>query len=140
MAFADPQKGKEYRRRHYLANKQKLTEQSKKRYAEIQADPVRRAKLYRQRRAAHFRVKYGITLEQFDELLASQGGCCAICETTSPVAPGWVLDHDHSTGALRGVLCSPCNKGLGCFEDQGHRLHAAERYLQRHRRLRVVGS
>ena len=73
--------------------------------------------------AAHSRrralkAKYGITIEQYDAILASQGGLCAICGTDK--AHGFNdtfhVDHDHLTGRIRGLLCFACNRRLGVFE------------------------
>lgn len=77
---------------------------------------------------------YGITPEQFDALLASQGGVCAICGKLPPAikgAPGqWNVDHCHKTGAVRGILCSPCNIGIGQLGDDPDRLRVAIAYLE----------
>lgn len=78
---------------------------------------------------------YGLTVEQFDELLASQGGACAICGKPADLTPGvrtdqWNIDHCHETGAVRGILCSPCNIGIGQLGDDPARLRAALRYLE----------
>ena len=69
-------------------------------------------------RKSHLKRKYGLTLEAFDELLASQGGGCAICG--KPDADN--VDHDHATGRVRGILCWNCNIAIGQFEDDDDRL------------------
>ena len=94
---------------------------------------------------AHFRKsqlkQYGLTPEDYDRMLAEQGGGCAICDTTEPGHGKAVfcVDHDHATLRVRGLLCQDCNQGLGRFGDDSARLLAAERYLQRARRLRAAG-
>lgn len=86
--------------------------------------------------------KYGLTIEQYEAMVAAQDGRCAICDTTTPAKHGqWCIDHDHGTHDVRGLLCVKCNAGLGSFDDNPAFLLSAERYLQRHvsrRRLRVV--
>jgi hypothetical protein len=87
--------------------------------------------------ARKLRVKYGITLEQKVAILTSQGGVCAICGVTQATkrqgrGDGWRMDHNHATGALRGVLCHNCNIGLGHFMDDATRLQSAIAYLGRH--------
>jgi hypothetical protein len=76
---------------------------------------------------------YGITREQFDALLAAQDGKCAICGTSD--WPGRSnrphVDHCHTTGAVRGILCHFCNIGLGNFRDRLDLLQAAAAYLAR---------
>ena len=81
--------------------------------------------------------KYGITHSEFDRMLVGQGGRCAICLTDSPHTDakhpdGWCVDHDHESGNVRGILCLPCNTGLGSFGDDTDRLSAAAAYLRRH--------
>jgi hypothetical protein len=62
-----------------------------------------------------------------DALDAAAQGLCAICQTF--VGEGLVVDHDHQRGHVRGLLCSPCNLGLGAFADDPARLLTAIRYL-----------
>jgi hypothetical protein len=72
---------------------------------------------------------YGITLEQRDVMLLSQGSACAICATNDPGKKGWVVDHCHKTEKVRGVLCHPCNLMLGMAKDNSATLAAAINYL-----------
>lgn len=88
------------------------------------------------------RKKYNLTLEQFEEMLAAQNRSCAICELPfdQPHAetgklPRICIDHDHTNlgdDRARGLLCDPCNKALGLFEDNLDRLRAAIVYLEKH--------
>ena len=80
---------------------------------------------------------YGITIEQYRETLAKQGGVCAICkqpETTE--IRGKVIampvDHCHTSGKARGLLCTQCNRALGLFKDNQSVLEAAINYLKEH--------
>lgn len=77
------------------------------------------------------RVKYGVTAEQFNELMKAQDSCCAICrkpfEDKSPV-----VDHNHETKEVRGLLCTACNNGLGLFRDSKRLLAQASEYLEKH--------
>jgi hypothetical protein len=82
-------------------------------------------------RRARLKGKYGLTVEQFDAMLADQGGTCAICGTDQPGTKGWCVDHCHHTGRVRGVLCTPCNTGIGQMKDDPARLRAAAAYLER---------
>lgn len=79
---------------------------------------------------------HGVQTAQYNEMLAAQGGCCAICRTTKPGGQGdkygrFHVDHDHATGVVRGLLCQRCNVGLGFFLDDSSRLRAAIGYLER---------
>ena len=79
-------------------------------------------------RRAYLKREYGITPAQFDAMLVSQGGACAICRETDP-GKTWCVDHDHLSGAVRGILCWHCNVGLGHFRDDALALLAAVEYL-----------
>ncbi len=86
-----------------------------------------------QQRRANLRKCYGISPEEYDALLASQGGGCAICGSTEP-AKGkryMPVDHCHGTGAVRGILCGNCNMAIGLLADDPERLILAAAYLQR---------
>lgn len=82
-------------------------------------------------RELHLAKLYGITLADYDAMLAAQGGQCAICSATEPGgnAAHWHVDHDHATGHVRGLLCARCNLGLGYFQDDPARLVSALDYL-----------
>jgi len=64
-----------------------------------------------------YRTKYNITLEEYDELLNKQGGHCWICPATTNGNRRFVVDHNHDTGEVRGLLCTNCNRALGYFQD-----------------------
>ena len=77
---------------------------------------------------------YGITGEQFNEMLEGQNGVCAICErpeTTTRMGKlrPLCIDHNHKTGKIRGLLCSNCNQALGKFKDNPETLMRAAKYL-----------
>lgn len=86
-------------------------------------------------RRARLLRRYGITPEDYDRLLASQGGRCAICRSDDPrhgrKDPYFHIDHDHETKEVRGLLCSPCNTGLGGLGDSAHLLRIALEYLEK---------
>ncbi|MEV5208482.1 endonuclease VII domain-containing protein [Micromonospora sp. NPDC053740] len=83
-------------------------------------------RLYGGNREYHLRRRYGVGEKEFQELLAAQGGVCAICGGAHPQH----LDHDHRTGWVRGILCFNCNGGLGQFRDSPMRLARAITYLR----------
>lgn len=79
-------------------------------------------------RANQLMSRYGITFDQFYAMIVAQEYCCAICRTPfSDTKP--VVDHDHATGKVRGVLCDACNNGLGRFKDNPQSLRRAISYL-----------
>ena len=71
-----------------------------------------------ERRRDKARERYGLTPTQWDALFASQGNICGACGTDDPRSKrGWHTDHDHNTGAVRGILCHRCNVTLGNLGD-----------------------
>jgi hypothetical protein len=86
-------------------------------------------KAKRMRRKYMLRRLYGITPEDYQAMLDSQGGLCAICKV-APSAKLLSVDHDHTTGAVRGLLCASCNRGLGYLNEEPGRLRAAAEYLE----------
>jgi hypothetical protein len=75
-----------------------------------------------------------ISLERRAELFAEQEGLCGICKKTLDTAGSRTIavDHDHDTGKVRGLLCSRCNVGLGCFDDDPDTLRLARAYVLTH--------
>lgn len=88
-------------------------------------NPGRTAKHARKR---DLRAKYGITPEQFLAMVEKQEGRCAICTRTRLLH----VDHRHSDGKVRELLCFKCNAGIGQLEDNPELLRAAALYLERH--------
>lgn len=84
------------------------------------------------KRASQLKLRYGITPEQYDELLAAQDGVCAICDSPEPGrrrSDFMPVDHDHVTGEVRGILCHDCNTLLGAARDNPTTLRRAILYL-----------
>jgi hypothetical protein len=71
---------------------------------------------------------YGISLKEYNDLFAFQNGKCAICPSTGD-SKRLCVDHDHSTGKVRGLLCNNCNRGLGLLGDSPSVLQSALLYL-----------
>lgn len=76
-----------------------------------------------------WRKQYGIGLEDYEALLAKQGGGCAICHNGPNGRGLFHVDHCHDTGLVRGLLCAKCNLLLGHADDDTARLRAAIAYL-----------
>ena len=82
-------------------------------------------------RDRHLRKTYGVTTELYEELKAAQNGVCAICGSEGWLNRELAVDHDHTTGEVRGLLCGGCNVALGLFKDSPAALIAAIAYLAR---------
>jgi hypothetical protein len=74
-------------------------------------------------------TKYGISIADFKVLMKMQNGLCAICQRLMSRP---TVDHDHKTGAVRGLLCHGCNIKLAAIEDAGY-MERAIQYLKRER-------
>src|SRR5579859_2601716 len=70
----------------------------------------------------NLRLKYGLSLEQYDAMSVAQLGVCAICGEIDPHGKRLSVDHNHETGQVRALLCNQCNVGLGIFKDSSRRL------------------
>jgi len=136
----------EFRRRHVercrayrAANKDEINARERQR---------RRGPEYRQRVKQRFKnprqykllCAYGITIAQYDAMLARQGGVCAICRKHR--GKTLCVDHCHVTGKVRGLLCRKCNAAIGFFEDDPRIARAGAAYLEaarrRHGKIRPV--
>jgi hypothetical protein len=76
---------------------------------------------------------YGLTKDQYLSLHESQEGKCAICKTEPTTQRGLHVDHEHSTGSVRGLLCHNCNVGIGNFLEKVELLEEAIAYLKKTR-------
>lgn len=103
-------------------------------------------------RRHNLKKKYNLTSDEFTALAVSQGNACALCHRSheetvmSDKRRTWrqsnlVVDHDHMTGAVRGLLCRSCNSGLGMLQDDTDLLARASEYVRaRSRPSEVVGG
>lgn len=154
-AKKNKQKLKVYKAEWFQENKERTRAQCRenvKRYAQRHpekvkalkakwdADNVDHIKKYRRKYYLSERVNtknwrlmklYGITLEQYEEMLTKQKRCCAICGVHQPESiQSLHVDHNHTTKKVRGLLCHKCNRGLGLFKDSPKVLLNAAKYLQ----------
>lgn len=99
----------------------KQTDYDKRRYQAVKVET----------RERHLVRKYGVTLADYDAMLAAQGGKCAVCLTTPETQRYGVfhVDHCHTSGAVRGLLCRGCNNILGVVNDDPAALARAIAYL-----------
>jgi hypothetical protein len=124
QAYAeDIEAGRAKKRSEYAANRETIREQAK---AWRKSHP--------ENNRAHNLARHGLTIDDYDRILAYQNGRCAICLCSTPGGRWNVfyVDHDHSNGKVRGLLCSICNTMIGQAKDSTTRLRSAVRYLERH--------
>lgn len=85
-------------------------------------------------RKSYLKREYKLTQSEYEEMLYQQSGGCAVCGKTAPGGRGsFHIDHNHESGVIRGLLCAPCNMGIGQLGDSADRLRLAIAYLERPR-------
>lgn len=109
-------------KKYYSSNKEQIAKTSKE-WAQKNKDKIRNANLQK---------KFGISLEEKNQLFNTQKKCCAICKAVkNNKNRDWDVDHCHETGVVRGILCSNCNRALGLFQDNPEILLNAYSYLNK---------
>ena len=85
----------------------------------------------------YLRKSYGIGKDDYDKMYIDQKGVCLLCNEegfsmhkNSKDSVKLVVDHDHNTGRVRGLLCHNCNRGLGLFKDDVVRITKVLEYLK----------
>lgn len=94
-------------------------------------DPEFKERQRRLSKESKLRTLYGLTSQAYKELQRGQNNECAVCFVYYPDGSGLAVDHCHSTGTVRGLLCDSCNKGLGMFRENLDALKGAMNYLSR---------
>lgn len=115
----NPDKIKDYQRK----NQAKLSIKNKE---WKRANPEKAALIYRRQ---NLKQKYGMTIEDFERMSQDQGGRCAICTKEGKL----VVDHNHDTGQVRGLLCNDCNRNLIAQRNDPEIFYKAAEYLIRSR-------
>lgn len=83
-----------------------------------------------EQRSAWLARRYGMTPEAYDEIVAAQANRCAICGDEPSEGKALHIDHDHKSGAVRGLLCGHCNRAIGLFRDNADVIEMAAAYLR----------
>src|SRR3990167_10997858 len=126
MPHKDPDRRREYHREFYRKQRRANPEPSRascRKY--YHSDPQKSAD---RRQRTKLKMLYGITVAQYEDMLRQQGGCCKICGKC-PTKMRLSVDHCHTTGKIRALLCSGCNVGLGGFKDNPDLLRKGLEYL-----------
>lgn len=122
----NPERWAEIKRRTYLKNKGRYCFNAKRNYRN---DAERQIALSRIRTLKN---EFGITKEQYDQLVNLHDGKCGICNNPFTSTRDRHLDHSHATNKVRGLLCGNCNRALGAVEKADNWLMKAMEYLQKH--------
>lgn len=87
-------------------------------------------------KSIYLRLKYNLTIEQYESMLIAQNYKCAGCGSESVEHDRYkslCIDHDHATGQIRGLLCHPCNTAIGASKENINRLEGCAEYLKTHK-------
>ena len=126
MTPEQQERQRQYQREYYRNNKEKSVEYSRK----YRADPENRVREWERM----IEKKFGMDRHDYQNMLDEQNGTCAICdgtETHSQRTEGRLsIDHCHTTGKVRGILCNQCNSLLGWARDDINTLQRAIEYLE----------
>lgn len=141
---ANRERRAEVRRAYRAKNRERIRElnrQSAARHPETQARNKQRKRPKRPKTPAsiqtyrrHWLRRYGLTIQAYEALVASQGGACASCGKVPPPTHrgcGLRIDHCHTTNRVRGLLCNECNVAAGMLYDNAERADALARYLRK---------
>lgn len=136
----DAELAREAKKRYYLKNRELVIERSaawREANPESYSGHMRSLKTHdpelakKRARGYTLKRKYGITLEQYDELLARQNHCCAICgRHESEFKTNLAVDHSHRSGRIRGALCTACNYRLVAKHEDAELLRKIADYVE----------
>ena len=105
------QKSVEYQKQYREKNLEKVKEDSRNR---------------------HLKRMFGITLDEYNTMLTQQNNGCAICQQACATGMNLAVDHDHTTGKVRALLCKNCNTAIGLLGEDTNRMAKAIEYIQSH--------
>ena len=121
MTPEQKQKRAASQKRYWDKNRDKLAEKKRRHYHKY------RDKYLEIERNRAYQKLYGITTVEYDVMLLKHSGVCAICKTTESTKGGkrqyFAVDHCHTTGKVRGLLCLACNHLLGRYEKHRNAIH-----------------
>ena len=145
------EKAVEYLGRAWLASQEIPTITDENLFARFEIphwEAKSRDKKFSKTKNTNLTQSYGISLSQYEWLLAKGNGVCWIClrpetlkrQKKAPYSESLYVDHDHTTGMIRGLLCNNCNSGVGYFDDSPEILKAAIVYLEKWDWLNFAGE
>lgn len=127
-------RNKEKRKEWYRKNRETQLEKGRERYIRNKEQKLQYSKQYRKQnkdRARDNQLKrlYGITLQEYNQLLLQQNNCCGLCGIEPIKVP--VVDHDHTSLKVRGIICQGCNIIVGFFEARPEAFARITNYLNK---------
>jgi len=128
--FEDFYDGLKAKKQRYATNKKYLHSRCKEcDHARVRIyHKNNRTKVTKRQLISHRRRRYGLTEEQYNNMILSQNNLCAICNKPSK-NKALNIDHNHTTGKVRGLLCHNCNLAIGLFKEDISVFTSAIKYL-----------
>lgn len=127
----------EHRRGVKAAEKLKARKKEQSRLEQLRLSRQQRAARPLEAKHKDLMKDFGITLDDYNRMLEEQGGVCAICKQPETIFDRRIgrlrnlaVDHDHTTGQVRKLLCTRCNQGIGNLQESADRLQSAIDYLR----------
>jgi hypothetical protein len=121
----DPEHVKEWHREYNQMPERKAAHTNRQRHYYYKDPQGRRARAMREK---------GLSVDEYDAMLARQNGVCAICGTVCKSGRALAVDHDHITGEVRGLLCMNCNRAIGWLNDDPDLIMRAAEYVLSNRK------
>ena len=121
-----------YRKKYYASHQEKEKAQMKE-YAKNNPSKISEPSARAKQRDKRLQKTFGISSSEYDSILVAQNGLCAICNQPNQTQYPLAVDHDHTTGKVRELLCLRCNTGLGLAFENITILTAMIMYLQKHK-------
>lgn len=133
--YCATQKSKDTRKAYRSLHRKERAAYNKDYRARHPAETIALRRAYRMthehvQRSRDLRVRFGLSVHEFEALLAAQGGVCVICKKANWRKRRPHVDHDHASGKIRGILCFNCNGALGHIHDNPEILRAMINYLK----------
>lgn len=129
MPYTDKDKDKAYKEAYRQQNREKAKVYAKEYYKKNPPHPEK----VRARKLKH---RFGITLDQYNEMFEKQEGCCDICKKhQSEFKKRLAVDHCHTTGEVRALLCASCNQALGMLNEDSKVLKNMILYIKKFKKV-----
>jgi hypothetical protein len=125
--------------RYYLKHQERLRQEARDKRAKEPEKHKNYVYNWKSKNPERERVRnlaqFGLTIEDYDAMHEAQGGVCAICKQPETSSRGGkvyrlAVDHDHTTGQVRGLLCFKCNSSMGSFEKRNVPLENVIKFLE----------
>lgn len=129
---------KEYRKAYWQKNSHKYAERYWTNHEQHKAECRRRYHSGDKKKAGEkswankLKREFRLTVEQYNLMLEAQGGVCYLCRNPDPDGKKLAVDHCHTHGNIRGLLCRSCNTGIGLLKDSPDLLRRAADYIETH--------